>query len=105
MKTIIAALLASTVAFPAFAEPWVEQPIAANGYANGYAEQRPGDLKTAQAENQAAERESNDRLIEQGGCSAPVRPVNFAIACDAFLSSHSAFGGDQNGQMGSTGGD
>lgn len=138
MKTLIAALLASTVAFPAFAgdafstgdshgprQPngqtdesyeqtrpakpktlsWAEQPIAANGYANGFVDPSPGDLKRQQAINDAAARESYDEIVDNGGCRAPVLPTIYAIKCDGFLASHKAFGGDQNGQIGSTGGD
>lgn len=54
------------------------------------------------------DREAYEALVQNGGCDAPTVPFTYAVACGRVTSDgvphyKHVFGGEQNGQIGSTG--
>jgi hypothetical protein len=89
-----------TPARAAAAPSWSSAPwTPGSGYAPGYVDPSPEDMKRFIDENYAHARRTYDAVVDAGGCNAPLVPFEIASYCGS-----QAFGGSQNNnQFGSSG--
>lgn len=85
---------------------WSQEPWSYEAQSpKGFSDPRPNELNEQIAINNEHKHRTIEQLDEDGGCSAPVVPYGYAVECGGFLVNNAPFGGADNNQMGSSGGD